>query len=283
MPIATKTIVLLTSDDGLAERVRRAVGVDEHLLRIRGLSAVIPSMVAGDRHLAVLDCRALDRAGTENALAVLRAELGSSQVPIVAICELGTVTALDIIGTLGSQVTELILADRESLCDLLRAILNDPSRTASAALALDLLSSELPQATAPVLEAVLASGLHVTSVKEACKVLARDPASLSREMRFARAPSPTEIVELAKALFAIALLRTSPLSNKAVAQTVGYSSARWLNRLLERVFHLSIHDIRAESAAIPTRVFLGQLLARRRQGIHRTYSPSSPVSSATSR
>lgn len=213
--------------------------------------------------MLVIDCRGATRTALEETLALLRRG-DHPEVPVVAIGSLESRAELEIIGTLGHRFTDLILADRESLGVRLRAILNDRTGTAASAVALAVLSEDLHSEAAPILEAVHGGGMQATNAKTVSAALGQERSKLERDLRRVGAPLPSEIIDVAKGAHALVEARSSPLSEQALARSIGFAKSRPLRELLMRVFGCSVPGIRAESPDMEAGKFLKLLLARRR-------------------
>jgi hypothetical protein len=247
MAIAVNTILLISTDERLVLRVQRALLGAERLVRCQ--SGELPSYpdVLAD-HLIVVDCRALDRKSMSREIRRVREVVGAeARCAAIMTAPSARNIDVDIVATIRDHVTDVTLFESDSVGDIIRAVLNDMSQTAAAAIALSALTRRLPTPAHKVPCAVLGSGLRASSVKEVAALLQVDRGTLCRGLRHETGYTAAELIDLSKACYAVAMLRGSPLPLATILRAARYTEARWLNSLLRRVFDLSIDQVRDAS------------------------------------
>jgi methylphosphotriester-DNA--protein-cysteine methyltransferase len=174
----------------------------------------------------------------------------------------GVVTFIEAVGCHDGTTMAVIVPDVESGGLLVRACLNNAPNSVAATMAIALVLRYLPPVAAEVLNASIGSGFVSTSVKKCAASLHRDRGTLRRHLQNTdRTLVPRDIIDLTKATYAIILLRTTGLSNRAVARAVGFTATTSLSHLLERIFGLSPHRVRETLTTEAIEIYLEILLA----------------------
>ena len=256
-----KSMLLVSADQELRARIQRAFAGEERLILWR-TGSTLPQKTDASGPWIVVDCRTKDGNAVIAEFASIRDYLGE-HVRCAAIVSGLTRVNIEVIASIGSRPMELILADSDSVADMLRALLNDSTETTAAAIALALLLKHLPDRTHEIVRCVLGSGLQASSVKEVAAAKHQDRSELGRGLRETCGWTATELVDLAKASYVAVLLHEQSLPLSAVVKAARFRERRWLDALLERVFHLTAAGLRARRDDGDPGVFLDQLLAGR--------------------
>jgi hypothetical protein len=255
-------ILLISSDPKFRLQIQRALAEEDRVIRWHAGSFSPRDKVASNQWV-VLDCR--DKAGDAVVaeLASIRDYVGPNSRCVVVTS--GPLRAyVELIASIGSRATEVTLADSDSVADVLRALFNDSTETIAAAIALSSLLKYLPTAAHDIARCVLAGGLQASSVKEVASAMQRDRSELGRGLRTACGWTATELVDLAKASYAAALLCQPSVHMQAVVTATRFGERRWLDALLRRVFGATARVLRAEYDDSEPGAWLDELLSARR-------------------
>jgi hypothetical protein len=257
-------IILLSRDPSIASRIASVLRHGERLLWNHGDLLPSPQHEEAIDYLCVLDVRDQAREDGIRQLSKWRARMGHHArcVAIAASDRLG----IQAVGYLGADVTEVIFPDQDHIELVLRAYLNDASRGVAGAVAMSVLSECLPEQCAPILNATIGSGLAASSVKECAAHAGRDRGTLRRALRNRRTAGllPRDVVDVAKASYAVALLRCSSLTRTAVAHSIHLQRSTTLDRLLLRTFQCDASEARTEHSSVRLEVYLKSLLTQYR-------------------
>jgi hypothetical protein len=254
------SVLLVSSDQELANKLRHVIGSDDRFVHWRSDSG-LPYAVSSSEQWVVVDCRAHRPDQIVGTLAALRARVGERARYAALVTDLDS-AGIEVVATIGGLATEILLAYTDSVADLLRAMLNDPTQTVAAAIALSALLEYLPEPTHEIVGCVLATGLQASSVKEVAAALRSDRSEIGRGLRESVGWTAKELVDLAKASFAAVLLRASALPVASVAEAARFEETRWLNALLVRTFELTATAIRVDDDTAEPGVWLERRLAR---------------------
>jgi hypothetical protein len=256
-----KTIVLISEDDALRARIARTLAEDERVVRSlpTGANSVVRAASEGD--LVVLDCRHMERDAADGAVIACRG-LVDARVCCVGIASGKSAYAVHALGQSGDHVTDVVLEGHELVPERLRAILNDSTQSASAAITFGPLAAFLSSTEMELSATVLASAGGVTNVNELSKALDEDRSALGKRLRDAGDRTPVAIVDVTVSAVAAAVLRRTRLSFKEIAKAVaGFRDSRPLNDLLERTFQARASDVREGDPGTGTEDYVGRLLA----------------------
>ena len=238
---AVNTILLVSSDVYLEQRLRAALRFDERLRRYRTRRELVRDLDDG-RQVVVLDHRGRDIAQLNAELAAVGAAIGP-ETGVIALSSGPDTGPFDIISTTGNRAREIILGDFHAVPFLIRAELNGKSNSGAAMIALYALTRYLPDGTHPILCEVLGSGLRYSSVKQLAVLWREDRGTIRRRLDVL-GYGPDELVQLSIASLAAAELRTTDLRLDQIARFAGYSRLSKLDPLLLRVFGMSASMIR---------------------------------------
>jgi AraC-like DNA-binding protein len=150
---------------------------------------------------------------------------------------------------------------------------NDATGSAAAALALAAVERYVPRGAETIPRIVLGGGLSSSSVKELGVRLHRNRTSIERSMRRASAPAPSAMLDLAKAAYAVALLRSTQLSLEEIAQATRFSRASVLRACVRRVFALDIGGLGTVSPEMNPNDFLRHLVRGKLRGVSGPLTP----------
>lgn len=254
------TIVVVTSDDGLHMRLTRALRTCGEIAR-REPGDVLPRSLDGSASLLVLDGRAQERASILADLSCYRLDV-SPQARSVAIATRSGATGIEVVKTLGYEAMEAIFPEIESVEDMIRAHVSDPTRSAAAAIALEQLVRTLPEPTHETVRVVLGDAFRVSSVKQLATHHDMDRTSIGRALHRQTDWTLNEVIHAAKASYAVMVLRETALTHAAVAKAVGFDKHGSLDDLLQRVFKMSAHEIQNKDRSQSARAWLElQLIA----------------------
>ncbi|HLA90217.1 MAG TPA: hypothetical protein VJL28_07305 [Gemmatimonadaceae bacterium] len=254
-----KTIYLRSSDARLVAQIRDTLADGERLVRAaRDEAPAMPSANVSDA-LIVLDCRRMDRREVMGALPRART-LGESRGCRVAIASRANANAIEVVGQTHDRATEVILADHAAIASRIRCLLNDPTGSASAAVALVRLSPRLPAHALRIAELVLSSGCRISSVKQVSKVIRHDRSWLNDHLWAEGAGMPKQVVKLSQLTCAVVVLRGTRLAMRDIAEAVAYGAARTLGRRLQATFGTTCARIREDCPMMETERYLDRLL-----------------------
>jgi hypothetical protein len=259
--VISKMILLMTSDDGLHARLSSTFGADDVLMRCEP-GSIPPRSVAGDLSMAILDCGSLPPDTVRASLNEFRRDMGNA-IRCVAIARTSNAPKIQIVTTDHQEVVEAIFPGVDSVADLLRAHLNDTTRTAAAAVVLELLEELLPVPTHEILCIVFGSAFGVSSVKQLEAYFDEDRTTFAKRLRKLTHWTPDRIIEIAQASHAVMLLRDLRLHPKAVSAIVKYSRKGPLDDLLERKFGMKAFEIQNDAHSEPALAWLERQLRQR--------------------
>jgi hypothetical protein len=248
------TLLVVTLDDELHRRIAAALAHDGEITRIAP-GETLPEAFRANVQFIIHDVRALERADALADVARYRAESGS-RARCVAIARATDGASVDIMTTFADEVVTLVLADDEGLGELIRAHLNDPSRSAAAVTACDVALRLLPTATHETLRVVLGGGIRVSSVKQLAAHHHADRTSIGKALRKVTDWTSKDIIDTARASYAAMLLRQTTLTPQAIAIAIAFGKAESLDDLLEKTFELPARRIREHERYIGARTWL---------------------------
>jgi hypothetical protein len=248
-------IVLVTSDDVLRRSLTKALTA----------AVVVHSRaesLRGDPHLdvscAVLDCRESADARTEMLTHRAYAEVGRRCIGIVRADGAERIRA---ISTIGDEVLDAIIPGSDVVADVVTAHLNDPSKTIAAACALEMLLRLLPKSTHPTISIVLTSGFRVCTVKHLAIHHRRHRTSVGRTLRAVSGWTQAELIDLAKAVYALILDCDVGLARNAIGRCIGYAKPASIAQLHLRVFGTASPELACSSDGVGVVVWLGRAIA----------------------
>jgi hypothetical protein len=212
--------------------------------------------------LVVLDCRAMDRMATEQAILAWRSHRTGS-LRGVALVRQTDARIIEVVGRAGNRDIDVLLADDEFSGHLLRAMLNDVSGTVGTSIALDAVRRVLAPNALVISQVVLGSGCTITSVKGVSTMLRRDRSALAEDLADEGSPYPERVIRLCRAAYATVLIRCSNLTFGKVAEYIGYTASRWMQVLLASEFGMRAEVLRALDPDICIEELLGELLDER--------------------
>ena len=253
-----RTIVLITSDDRLHSRLAAGLRVSDELLCYRALEA-IPSSLTDPVDLVVFDLRDDTMVRVARQLAAARAALGFS-CRTVAICAGPAARGIQVLNSVDRKALDVLLEDCDPLPDLIRAHLNDSSRTTSFAITLEVLLDVLPNATHETVRYVIGGGFSVSSVNELAASYGRERTTVAKALRSQTTWTPREIIDVAQACAAAVLLRITELPVSDVALAVRRGKPRSLRSLLRKVFQMTADAIREGDDSSSAKVWIRRLL-----------------------
>lgn len=269
-----KVIRIYSEDTRLLERIRVELHDDERLvfgplegerdapLAIRELAAV------------VVDCRFGGSCSVADAIARVRqqADAGVRCIAIVGGLQRHDI---EVIGYVGNDAVDVVLADCDVVGSLVRAIVNDASGSAAAAFALAASERYLKDPARSIARLVLGGGGAPSSVKELTVTVNRDRTSLERSFRKASSIAPSAVLDLVKATYAVALLRRTRLTMLAVAHVTHFSRGSVLDDCVKRVFGRASSDLRSADPEMDINDFLRRLVRRFVRGVSGPLTPPS--------
>jgi hypothetical protein len=260
-------IGLISDDERLASRIRAAFRTEgEHLTRLTSRKAALQ----GQYSTLVIDCRRLPREAVEGLLSGLREE-GRYRGTVVALvdCRLGRV--LEAFGSSGPHVTELLLMDSDEIGAVVRALAAATELSWAAAVALSVLGPELKVEARRVVTEVLASGFAIRTVHEVARVLGLDSDTLGTRLKCERSPTPSELIAMAKAAFAVVAHRECGATRKWTMSSLQVSDRATVAKLLERGLGIDLMRVMSDSAEMEIEHFLRSLIHERLlRGAHRS-------------
>lgn len=272
------TILVVTFDDELSGRVSRALARDGEITRLMPGDSLPPSR-GESAPFVVLDVRDRLRIDALADLSRYRV-VGGIRARCVAIAASDR-RSIDVVTTLGDEVVSLVLADAENLESVIRAHVNDQSRSAAAATACDVALELLPTATHETIRVLLGGGFRVSSVKQLAAHYGTDRTSLGKALRKVTDWTSKDIIDAAKASYAAMLLRQTALAPHAIANAVAFGKPESLDCLLKRTFELAACDVREHERNLGARGWLERELAafisRRSDGRKEVTAPTPPT------
>jgi AraC-like DNA-binding protein len=182
--------------------------------------------------LVVLDYRTSDSAETE----VIRHRLAvRGRIRCLAIARLNDVRCIRAITLAEGEAIDVIVPAFDSVVDIIKAHINDPTRSVAAAATLDLLFRALPVETHGIIKTVVGSGFAICTVKQLAASLRVERSSVGKALRrHSWWWTPTELIDLVRASFAVLLLSDLDWSANEVAHALHYSKVSSLDDLLMR-------------------------------------------------
>lgn len=238
------TILLVTSDLRVEQRFKEALRFDERL-QTQKTTADLPRIFDNDRYLTVLDHRETNVAQLHAEIAQVRGVVGPS-VGIIVLSGGPHVGPFEIIATIGNRAREVILGDLATAPFLVRAELNDPSRSGAPMIALHALTSYLPSGAHIVPCEILGSGLRYSLAKQLAVLWEEDPGTIRRHLD-GLGYDTHELAQLSIASLAVVLLRTTSLPINKTAKLAGYSRTSKFDTFLVRVLGMSAAMIRDDA------------------------------------
>ena len=175
------TILVVTSDDGLFGRIARAFVNDGEITRLARGDA-LPRSPDRRAPFIVVDVRAHERAAVLEELPHYQSGAGPP-ARCVAIAQARDAARIGIITARGHEVIAAVFPDIDPLEHLLRAHLNDSSRSAAAAIACDVALRLLPRATHETLGVVFGGAFRVSLVKQLAIHHNADRTSIGKALR----------------------------------------------------------------------------------------------------
>jgi AraC-like DNA-binding protein len=257
-----KTVLLVTSDDDLHARLDRAIGADAVLVRCAPGAITLPADLDSRETLIVFDGRRSERAALLADLAKCRSGVAPGARAIAIAGGPGGLH-LDVIRTLHHEALEVIFPDVEPVEHLIQAHLNDPSKTAAAAVALSMLTRLMPVATHEVLRVALCGGFRVSSVKEFATHSGKERTSIGKALRALTDWTPTELLDTAKACYAVILLRETTITPAGAAKAVRLLRTKSLDDLFGRIFGMSARAVQCDDLHLTASAWLERALIAR--------------------
>jgi AraC-like DNA-binding protein len=242
----------------LRRRIDRVLAGDERLVSVAPASAVPVRFDPTADRLMVLDCRALT---CEEALQTLLDDPDRApQTCRVAIVSRANAKPVEVVGRARERAMHVLIAEHPQVGARIRALLNDSTGTASAAIALAALGPRLRGLAVNIAEVVLSSGCRVSSVSQLSSALGHDRSWLNGQVWRACRVVPKELVKLCQMANAVVLLRETDLSLRDIARAVGYGTSRALDNRMRETFGVSSAQIRDEPPSLETDLYLNRIL-----------------------
>lgn len=238
-------ILLVTSDEMLRRSLTKALSAD---VVVHGSVECLRSEPAtGNVSFIVLDCRASADGPGEMVTHRMHAATGLRCVGIV---RAEAVERIRAISTTGDEVLDAIIPGVDAVAEVVKAHLNDPSKTIAAACALEVLLRLLPKSAHPTVSVVLTSGFRIGTVKLLAVHDERHRTSVGKTLRAVSGWTQEDLIDLSKAVYALILGCEVGLGRYAVRQCLGYAKPVSLNQLNLRVFGTASPDLACHSAGI---------------------------------
>jgi AraC-like DNA-binding protein len=254
-----KTILLWSGDGGFVRSFSEAVSASEQLViaRLHDNSRRL-DVAAG--HLIVWDCRSEAQDALTQIIAQRQADMNF--IPHIIVARRGVVSRIRVISYARGGPLDIVVPDSNALPLVARAYLNNTPRGAEAALAASILEEALPAGAMGLVNASLCSGFAASTVKECASALGCDRGTVRRHLYDGTASgmTPRAVLDMAKAVYAIVLLRTTSTSLTAVAPCLRYSSTTSVALLLKRTLGVSIQQARSQFPEEPTDVVVARLI-----------------------
>ena len=233
------TILLLTSDEEFRRCVVRGFRDDD--LRVLTPNAKkAATLDVGIDTVIVLDCRQVESADVY--LAQLRV-MATGRCRCIAIAGAGDVAKVRALTFEQCEVVDVIIPATESVADVIRAHVNDPTRSQAAAVTLELLLRLMPAPTHHICKTVVGSGFRVGTVKRLAARERCDPSGAGKKLKADSNWTQLDVIELAKASYAAILIADADVSASAATEAIGYAKESSLHGLLERVFATSVDEL----------------------------------------
>ena len=247
-------IILYTKDAAIAGRISAVLHSTERLLWNSSEAPWDADAPPLQGALRVIDGRGRSRDDLFRELLALR-QASSDEIRCIALASLDQ-SGIQAVGYLGTVVTDVIFPEVDHVELVVRAHLNDCSRSIAGAVAMSVLSGSLPQRCHSILNSTVGSGLAASSVKECAAQASCDRGTLRRALQRSGTVDspPCRLVAVAKATYAVALLRTTGLTRTSIARTIRFGRCTTLDRLLRRVFDRDAETVRREAPQIEVRV-----------------------------
>ena len=257
-PKIMNTIVVVTPDLDLHGRIARALANDSEITRL-AWGDPLPRYPAGTAPFIVLDVRGRERTAIAD-LAGYCCDAGP-HARCVAVARVADANRIRIVTALGHEVVAAIFPDVEAVEHVIRTHLSDPSRSAAAAVAHEVVVRLLPRSTHEILRVVFGTAFRVSLVKQLAAKSDVDRTSIAKALRRVSDWTPKGVMNVAKASYSVILLRQTMLSQLAIAKTLGFEKQESLGALLERTFKLPAIRVRDSERSLSAGDWLERELA----------------------
>jgi hypothetical protein len=200
-------LVVLTGDESLPDRIAHALGDSGSVTSAGNWAELNAVAVAGRADTLVVDARADPSQSLRVLLDQLRISLDDS-TRVIGITSRPVRSSIQVLTRVGGRGLDILIADSDPIPDLVCALALDPSRTAAAAIAADILARHLQPRAFRVASRILSNGFRSSTVKEIARAERVSPDTIERWLASEGSPKPKLVIRLVRCLYA-AILRTA--------------------------------------------------------------------------
>lgn len=212
---ALRAVVVISDDDALVARIRLGLARTDRLIQMRGGWEVpIPRASAGQPDIVVIDLRAFEAPAACRVVLALRQRVPDDRA-LVGVVTYAAAPRIAVVTSEKSRDIDFILSDAtdgEDVGVIVRAVANDQSATACAAITLAALEGLLKPEAYAVAKVVLASGCAVRRVGSVAAELGLSSARLRAELLAEGSPPAALVIRHTQCAYALALARRVELT-----------------------------------------------------------------------
>jgi hypothetical protein len=214
--------LLISRDREFVSRVADVLESGERLICTAFAQDVTVMTRKGSMDLIALDARRATRDTIIESLGFMRRAIPDG-AQLVAIVTPGEQAGFEVLARTSVRDLDVIIDNQEPVPLILRAMLNDASRTTAAAETLAFLQWGLRPRAAGVASAVLADGCRTSSVKQLARRESVSTDGIGKRLALEGSPPPKLVIRLARCCYAAVLLRRGAVKWNSIAKWAGYA------------------------------------------------------------
>lgn len=261
---------VLTDDERLADRIRVGLATDDVVRRIGGGTDVrVPRPRPGEPDLIVLDLRNVDPGQAIAELVEFRKRFTVDRRVIAIVASNPTGAA--VVSSTQEADVDFILDERVDIGMVIRAIANDRSTTACAAMALLALQKVQRPVAQSVSCTVLGSGCVVCSAHRIAHALGMSESTLRSHLIHEGSPLPLAVIRLSSCVYALALARRTRCKVDAIRHFAGIDGDDAFRSWSIAMLGGSVRELAMKWPQLSLQAFLSRALAER------PHLPTEPV------